>query len=74
MLSTLRDADDLPLDPAPLPPLPPNNPLLTHTSEDMARLSETQTDLGPDQTEDDADTGESMRWYNFVIINVNVCQ
>lgn len=61
VVSTLRDADDvpLPLDPAPLPPIQPNNPLLTHTSEDMARLSETHNDLGPDQHEDEADTGKN---------------
>lgn len=41
-----------------LPPLQPNNPLLTHTSEDMARLSETHNDLGQDQLEDEADTGK----------------
>lgn len=61
VVSTLRDADDapVPLDPAPmLPPLQPNNPLLTHTNEDMARLSEMHNDLGPDQGEDEADTGK----------------
>lgn len=30
---------------------------MTHSSEDMARLSETHNDLGPDQTDDEADTG-----------------
>lgn len=61
VVSTLRDADDapVPLDPAPmLPPLQPNNPLLTHTNEDMARLSEMHNDLGPDHGEDEADTGK----------------
>lgn len=61
VVSTLRDADDapVPLDPAPmLPPLQPNNPLLTHTNEDMARLSEMHNDLGPDQGDDEADTGK----------------
>lgn len=59
VVSTLRDADDapVPLDPAPLPPIQPNNPLLTHTSEDMARLCETHNDFGPDH-EDEADTGK----------------
>lgn len=57
MVSTLRDADDapIPLDPAPMPMMP--NPLMTHTSEDMARLCETHGDMGPDQLEDEADTG-----------------
>lgn len=60
VVSTLRDADDapVPLDPAPLPQIQPNNPLLTHTSEDMARLCETHNDFGPDQHEDEADTGK----------------
>uniref|UniRef100_A0A6B2ED43 Putative peripheral benzodiazepine receptor prax-1 n=1 Tax=Phlebotomus kandelakii TaxID=1109342 RepID=A0A6B2ED43_9DIPT len=60
VVTTLRDADDapVPLDPA---PLPPNNPLMTHTSEDMARLSETHGDLGPDQLEDEADTVPAPR-------------
>lgn len=62
VVSTLRDADDapVPLDPAPLPPIQPiqpNNPLLTHTSEDMARLCETHNDFGQDH-EDEADTGK----------------
>ncbi|KAG4069628.1 hypothetical protein HA402_014651 [Bradysia odoriphaga] len=63
VVSTLRDADDapVPLDPAPLPPIPPNNPLLTHTSEDMARLCETHNDFGPDQHEDEADTVPAPR-------------
>ena len=54
----------MPLDPA---PLPINNPLATHSSEDMARLSETHGDLGPDQTDDDADTG--IFKINFFFIN-----
>lgn len=33
------------------------NPLMTHTSEDMARLCETHGDMGPDQLDDEADTG-----------------
>lgn len=66
VVSTLRDADDvpIPLDPA---PLPPNNPLMTHSSEDMARLSETHNDLGPDQTDDEADTG-----MNFVLKRMQI--
>lgn len=61
VVSTLRDADDgpIPLDPAPLPPnIPPTNPLMTHTSEDMARLSEIHGDLGSDQNDDEADNGK----------------
>lgn len=76
VVSTLRDADDapIPLDPAPLPPIQPNNPLLTHTSEDMARLSETHNDLGPDQNEDEADTGKrsisSHRNFQYHLIDI----
>lgn len=72
VVSTLRDADDapVPLDPAPLPPIQPNNPLLTHTSEDMARLCETHNDFGPDQHEDEADTGKKNR-ENDVSIDVS---
>lgn len=57
VMSTLHETDDtmMPLDPAPLPIIiPPNNPLLTHTSEDMARLSETHNDL-PDDIDDDSE-------------------
>lgn len=63
VVSTLRDADDgpIPLDPAPLPPnIPPTNPLMTHTSEDMARLSEIHGDLGSDQNDDEADNGKQL--------------
>lgn len=61
VVSTLRDADDIPvpLDPAPLPPnIPQTNPLMTHTSEDLARLSEVHGDLGTDQNDDEADNGK----------------
>lgn len=59
VVSTLRDADDvplMPLDPAPMSMMP--NPLMTHTSEDMARLCETHGDMNPDQLDDEADTGK----------------
>lgn len=58
VVSTLRESDDIPmpLDPAPISMMP--NPLMTHTSEDMARLCETHGDMGPDQLDDEADTGE----------------
>ncbi|XP_051862419.1 uncharacterized protein LOC117573526 isoform X14 [Drosophila albomicans] len=51
VLSTLRDAEDgsMQCDTTSLPSLPPHNPLLTHTHEDLARLSETHTDLEHDQ-------------------------
>ncbi|XP_050317259.1 RIMS-binding protein 2 isoform X10 [Bactrocera neohumeralis] len=51
VLSTLRDAEDgsMQCDTTSLPSLPPHNPLLTHTQEDLARLSETHTDLEHDQ-------------------------
>uniref|UniRef100_A0A1A9VBB6 RIMS-binding protein 2 n=1 Tax=Glossina austeni TaxID=7395 RepID=A0A1A9VBB6_GLOAU len=51
VLSTLRDAEDgsMQCDSTSLPSLPPHNPLLTHTQEDLARLSETHTDLEHDQ-------------------------
>lgn len=61
VVSTLRDADDapMPLEPAPmLPPFQANNPLLTHTNEDMARLCENHTDIGAEQLEDEADTSK----------------
>lgn len=40
---------------------------MTHSSEDMARLSETHNDLGPDQTDDEADTG-----MNFVLKRMQI--
>lgn len=79
VVSTLRDADDvtMPLDPAPmapiLPQLQPNNPLLTHTSEDMARLSETHNELGTDQLEEEADTGKRRRNTQTLSSMSNVC-
>lgn len=64
VVSTLRDADEapVPLDPAPLPPnIPQTNPLLTHTSEDLARLSEVDTNFGADQNDEDtADNGKKF--------------
>lgn len=62
VVSTLRDAEEatVPLDPAPLPPnIPPTNPLLTHTSEDLARLNEVHCDFGTDQNDDEADNGKT---------------
>lgn len=58
VVSTLRDADDAPiiLDPA---PLPLSNPLVPHTSEDLARISEAHTDVGQ-EFDDEADTGRSV--------------
>lgn len=54
----------MPLDPAPLPPLQQNNPLmthplLTHTSEDMARL-EIPGDLANEQNDDESDNGKVL--------------
>lgn len=64
VVSTLRDADDVlvPLDPAPLPPnIPQTNPLLTHTSEDLARLNEIHGDFPADQNDDEAsDNGKKI--------------
>lgn len=64
VVSTLRDADEapVPLDPAPLPPnIPQTNPLMTHTSEDLARITEIHTDFGADQNDDDAaDNGKTI--------------
>lgn len=59
VLSTLRDAEDgsMQCDTTSLPSLPPHNPLLTHTHEDLARLSETHTDLEHDQ-DDISDNGK----------------
>lgn len=61
VLSTLRDAEDgsMQCDTTSLPSLPPHNPLLTHTQEDLARLSETHTDLEHDQ-DDISDNGEDF--------------
>lgn len=66
VVSTLRDADDvpLPLDPAPMTMMP--NPLMTHTNEDMARLCETHGDMGPDQLDDEADTGKAALTVHFL--------
>lgn len=53
----MRDADDvsIPLDPAPMGMSNTHaHALLPHTQEDMARISDTQTDI---QDEDEADTG-----------------
>lgn len=61
VVSTLRDADEgpIPLDPAPLPPnIPQSNPLMTHTSEDLQRLTEIHEGLNSDQNEDEADNGK----------------
>lgn len=45
----------VPLDPAPLPlNIPQSNPLLTHTSEDLARLNEIHSDFPSDQNDDEA--------------------
>ncbi|XP_055907208.1 uncharacterized protein LOC129942356 [Eupeodes corollae] len=55
VLSTLRDAEDgsLQCDTTSMPSLPPNNPLLTHTQEDLARLSESQTEIENESDIDD---------------------
>lgn len=61
VVSTLRDADEapVPLDPAPLPPnIPQTNPLLTHTTEDLARLTEIHENFGTDQNDDEPDNGK----------------
>jgi len=65
VLSTLRDAEDgsMQCDTTSLPSLPPHNPLLTHTHEDLARLSETHTDLEHEQ-DDISDNGMSY----FIIL------
>lgn len=64
VVSTLRDADDVlvPLDPAPLPPnIPQSNPLLIHTSEDLARLNEIHENFPAEQNDDEAsDNGKQM--------------
>lgn len=59
VVSTLRDADDvsIPLDPAPMGMSNMSNALLPHTQEDMARISDTQTDI---QDEDENDTGKTF--------------
>lgn len=62
----MRDADEapVPLDPAPFPVnIPPTNPLMIHTSEDLARLSDIQTDLGTDQNDDETSDNGNMVYY-----------
>uniref|UniRef100_A0A182TW45 RIMS-binding protein 2 n=1 Tax=Anopheles melas TaxID=34690 RepID=A0A182TW45_9DIPT len=65
VVSTLRDADDapIPLDPA---PRPSSNPLIPHTSEDLARISETHTDLGQD-LDDEADTAGAELMFSVLV-------
>jgi len=76
VLSTLRDAEDgsMQCDTTSLPSLPPHNPLLTHTHEDLARLSETHTDLEHDQ-DDISDNGNYSRskiTWSFQLVNLLV--
>jgi len=68
VLSTLRDAEDgsMQCDTTSLPSLPPHNPLLTHTHEDLARLSETHTDLEHDQ--DDISDNGNYSWSNSALV------
>lgn len=71
-MSTLRDADDAPiiLDPA---PLPLGNPLVPHTTEDLARISEAHTDVGQ-EFDDEADTGRSVpQQFRCAISVICVC-
>jgi hypothetical protein len=71
VVSTLRDADDvpMPLDPAPLPPNSSHphshshhqlshHTIVPHSSEDMARISETHTDITEHTDTDEADNGK----------------
>jgi RIMS-binding protein 2 len=64
VVSTLRDADDapIPLDPAPMGPMNNQHTMMQHTSEDMARISDTHTDMGL-ENEDEADFGNDI--YGF---------
>lgn len=62
VVSTLRDADEPPIDHLPAPMAPLSNThhshsIMPHTSEDMARISDTHTDIGPDH-EDETDSGK----------------
>lgn len=52
-----------------LPSLPPHNPLLTHTHEDLARLSETHTDLEHDQ-DDISDNGNFLHSKRIIISDI----
>lgn len=48
----------MPLEPAPLPSnIPSNNPLLIHTSEDLAKLSEVHSDFGAENDDETSDNG-----------------
>lgn len=75
MVSTLRDADDvsLPLEPAPLPSsIPPTNPLMTHTSEDLARLNEVHTNFDAEQNDEDMSDGGMYSYLNVYGANLIV--
>ncbi|KXJ76441.1 hypothetical protein RP20_CCG009665 [Aedes albopictus] len=65
VVSTLRDADDAPiiLDPA---PLPLGNPLVPHTTEDLARISEAHTDVGQ-EFDDEADTADADLMFSVLV-------
>jgi hypothetical protein len=83
VVSTLRDADDMPmpLDPAPLPPMNSSHthphalshPIIPHSSEDMARISETHTDITEHTDTDEADNGEIKTVCVFVYVYECVC-
>lgn len=69
VLSTLRDPEEITMSEstsiAILPPIQPNNPLLTHTQEDLARLSETQTDIDLENDEA-ADNGKFLYFFRAI--------
>lgn len=54
-----------------LPHIQPNNPLLIHTHEDLARLSETQTDIDLENDEA-ADNGRFL--LSFTIPSNTLCE
>lgn len=58
----MRDADEaVPLDPAPNQSMiPSTNPLMVHTSEDLAKLNEIQCDFGAQNDEDSSDNGNTF--------------
>lgn len=78
VLSTLRDPEEITMSEmstsiAILPPIQPNNPLLTHTQEDLARLSETQTDIDLENDEA-ADNGRFILSFSIPFYIPTICK
>ncbi|XP_055604751.1 uncharacterized protein LOC129752985 [Uranotaenia lowii] len=63
VVSTLRDADDAPIT---LDPAPSMNPMIPHTTEDLARISEAHTDVGQ-EFDDEADTADADLMFSVLV-------